>query len=258
MTSEYKETATKEESLASDKEMLYKDESLYDGEEASNEAEFLVDGEEEALDSEDILEEYDGEESMIVDETMDEDVDEDLDEEVVPYAAELELHEGDPSYSLSVNPEDPTLIASGGGNDKAVLFRLDDTETLKVDIIAELCGHTDTVEHVKFSVDGKLLATGSLDGTVRIWTTEGNCIHVLEGPSEVTVLELLLLLTNHFSGWIGIQRDQYWPPAVQTVLSGCGMPSWVNVCMSLREMQPPLPAGLFLPQGSSWLRGAMA
>ncbi|PJF18267.1 Angio-associated migratory cell, partial [Paramicrosporidium saccamoebae] len=177
MTSEYKDAADEHPKKAVDVEeggSFDEEEALFDEEEA------LVDEEEALLNSDDILEEYDGEDPMIVDATMDDDV--------VPYAAELELHDGDPSYSLSVNPHDPTLIASGGGNDKAVLFRLDDTDTLKVDILTELCGHTDTVEHVKFSTDGKLLATGSLDGTVRIWTTEGSCVHWLDWHPKGPVL----------------------------------------------------------------------
>jgi WD40 repeat protein len=57
-------------------------------------------------------------------------------------------------------------------------------------VVAELSGHTDTVEHVKFSFDGKLLATGGLDGTVRIWKVEdASLLHVLEGPTEVTWID---------------------------------------------------------------------
>lgn len=57
-----------------------------------------------------------------------------------------------------------------------------------MEIVGELVGHTDTVEHVKFSHDGKYLATGSLDGTVRIWSEERSLVHVLEASSEITVL----------------------------------------------------------------------
>lgn len=92
------------------------------------------------------------------------------------------------------------LVASAGGNDHAALFEISITpderasdgtgELLRVNLLADLAGHQDTVEHVQFSADGTLLATGSLDGTVRIYSEEGRTWtlkHVLEGPTEVTV-----------------------------------------------------------------------
>lgn len=115
-----------------------------------------------------------------------------IEHEISSLVAELELHDGEPSYKLTLHPKDETLIASAGGNDKAVLFRVeeDSISGLRIRIVAELSGHKDTVEHVKFSTDGTFLATGSLDGTVRIWMVKepsSEPLHVLEGPSEVTV-----------------------------------------------------------------------
>ena len=50
--------------------------------------------------------------------------------------------------------------------------------------------HKDTIEHIKFNHDGKLLATGAMDNTVIIWdVATGKRKHVLEGPSqEISVL----------------------------------------------------------------------
>lgn len=46
-------------------------------------------------------------------------------------------------------------------------------------------GHTDSVYSIRYSPDGKTLASGSLDKTVRIWDIKsGECLHVLKGHSD--------------------------------------------------------------------------
>jgi len=61
-------------------------------------------------------------------------------------------------------------------------------QTTKVgssDGTAELTGHTDTVCSVGFSADGALLATGGLDGTVRVWdAASGTPRRTLDGPGD--------------------------------------------------------------------------
>jgi WD40 repeat protein len=48
-----------------------------------------------------------------------------------------------------------------------------------------LVGHTDDVTDVAFSPDGSLVATSSLDNSVRIWrVSDGSLLHVLEGHTH--------------------------------------------------------------------------
>lgn len=106
---------------------------------------------------------------------------------------ELCLHDGEPSYSLSLHA-DGKLIASGGGNDRAVLISInkDDQGHVFVNLLGELEGHSDTVEQVLFSPQGDMLATGSLDGSVRVYKVEdekAQILHILEGPTEILWLD---------------------------------------------------------------------
>ena len=60
--------------------------------------------------------------------------------------------------------------------------------------IVKLTGHTDSVTSVAFSSDGEYIATGGMDGKVRIWRRVGRenyekweFITELTGPDEVMV-----------------------------------------------------------------------
>ena len=111
-------------------------------------------------------------------------------------------------FSLQLHPKYPQIpIAfSGGADDKG---RLWDTRTGAN--IVELTGHEDSVVSGGFSATGSFVATGGLDGRIRIWklhapasgtfapvemgaapTTEwGHCefITTLEGPDEIVWLD---------------------------------------------------------------------
>jgi len=84
----------------------------------------------------------------------------------------------EPVYSITINPVQPNIAVSGGGDDLAYLF-----DHVQGVALFKLSGHTDSVISTDFSADGKYVATGSMDGVVKIWTThDGQLVQSLEGP----------------------------------------------------------------------------
>lgn len=89
----------------------------------------------------------------------------------------------EPVYSVDIHPTQLNVACSGGGNDKAYLWRIDNGE-----LIAVLTPHSDSVVGVAFSADGQFIATGSMDGKIHVsLALSGQHVITLEGPSEVTV-----------------------------------------------------------------------
>lgn len=76
------------------------------------------------------------------------------------------------------------VFASGGGDDKGVLFHVKpNSEEFKA---FDLSGHTDSINRVAFSADGTLLATAGLDGLVNVWNPEdGKLITTISGPASI-------------------------------------------------------------------------
>jgi WD40 repeat protein len=96
------------------------------------------------------------------------------------YSLQVYKKHAGPVYSLSVNPVDPRIILSGGGDDVGVIWNREDGSTLHT-----LSGHQDSVVAVGFSADGMYAATGGYDGVVKIWeTASGKLVQSLEGPSQ--------------------------------------------------------------------------
>jgi len=93
----------------------------------------------------------------------------------------------DSVYKLAISPIDPNFMVSGGGDDIAVIWNLEDP----VNPVNVLEGHKDTVDNVAFNFDGKLIATGSMDSTVIIWeAATGKQKYILDGPGgEITFVD---------------------------------------------------------------------
>lgn len=86
----------------------------------------------------------------------------------------------EPVFAVAVNAAHPELLATGGGDDVAHLWRTGQPAPL-----CQLTGHTDSISALAFSADGTMLASAGLDGTVRVWNAQNGALVVaLEGPSQ--------------------------------------------------------------------------
>ncbi len=90
-----------------------------------------------------------------------------------------------PTASLAFGPRGELLAtgqaASSSGSDQtaAPLIQLWDGKGV---LVREMAGHTGTIASLTFNPDGRILASGSTDGTVRVWdTATGQPLYTLEG-----------------------------------------------------------------------------
>jgi len=100
----------------------------------------------------------------------------------------LHSFEGHQDSVLSVawSPVHPDLVASGGQDDKAFIWRVgqDAFESTDGSLGTSILeGHTDTVACIAFNCQGTHVATGGMDGLVKVWEAgSGRLVQTLEGP----------------------------------------------------------------------------
>jgi len=92
----------------------------------------------------------------------------------------------DSVQSVAFCPVDRHALVTGGQDDVAVLWSVEERSgSVRCVQRSRLEGHTDTVIEAAFSHDGIYVATGSYDGTVKIWAAAtGALVHSLDGPSK--------------------------------------------------------------------------
>ena len=115
----------------------------------------------------------------------------------------LEGHKGS-AFCCAVSPAGGALIASGGEDDCAKVWRADSGA-----LVFTTAGHRDSVTHVAFSSDGKLLAAGDMAGVVQVYRLpDGEKVWDFDIGSDLTWLSwhsaaaALLAGTQDGQGWM--------------------------------------------------------
>lgn len=147
-------------------------------------------------------------------------------------------------FAVAWNPARPEEVATGGGDDKTFVWRVgQEAFEQNRGAVLELRGHTDSITSLAYNYDGTNLATGSMDGTVKVWNADGMCIQTLEGAGEAVE-------------WV------QWHPKGGVVLAGADdFTAWMWLAASAACMQVfsghsgPVTCGGFTPDGKVVVTG---
>ena len=157
----------------------------------SNEAQPHADEQATFLDPSETFEEY-TEDNPSADHPMSDDDDEAGAEDMIDDDEEIIVDDSIQGFFLHTSPIYCVALhenwaATGGGDDLGYVWDVTNGE-----MIMKLDGHTDSVTNVAFSKDGTYLATGGMDGQVRIWSVaEKKLVVALEAGDEVLVLGII-------------------------------------------------------------------
>ena len=117
-------------------------------------------------------------------------------------ACQLALVHQDHVYCVTQVPKAPfNTFISGDGNDKCYIWAIkpkakegiksEEDKKFECVKVGELAGHTESVEFVRFSFDGKLCLTGGMNNVLRVWQMDAENPQVFKekcklenGPAE--------------------------------------------------------------------------
>ncbi|EGR31921.1 hypothetical protein IMG5_099490 [Ichthyophthirius multifiliis] len=136
--------------------------------------------------------------------------------------------------TLNFHPQNPNIFISGGGDDIARTWDINNPDKPLIEIPKQ----NETIDFAKFNFDGSLFVTGALDGSVKVWTSNGEFKKLLEGPTDEI-------------------RFLNWHPKGNVVIAGSADNSvWMWNAISGQYMstftghQQPLTCGQFSPDGN--------
>ncbi len=121
--------------------------------------------------------------------------------------AHFDLH-SDSIFTIAQHPLDPTIIATGGGDDTTYIFSTNTSDPSpllprsyesnpsparsSLTPLSKLTGHTDSINALTFTLPhGAYLLTGGLDGRLSAYTTKINTYTLLSSTQEVPEINFL-------------------------------------------------------------------
>nr|CAI5818909.1 unnamed protein product [Callosobruchus analis] len=101
---------------------------------------------------------------------------------------EISWHNREPVLSVDIHPVSNEFykLASGGGDSHVLIWQMTITENgaVKQEVVSDLTRHQRAVNCVRWSPDGKYLASADDDANIIVWQLKTDNVPLLEGDTE--------------------------------------------------------------------------